>query len=154
MKALGDERAFSTRSFSSERGPQGRCLPRLGVYRRVPTTGSYRCCGCLKSQQHSWHLIHRWWSYLESAQRRTSENRFHRAQPHPQQDKKEGMQPGALPEQLPTSGQRPWVWFMVMIKLVMMKREFSSCRGGRGESTVCHLPRSQAEPTPSWMFLY
>lgn len=24
------------------------------------------------------------------------------------------------------SGQRPWVWFMVMIKLVMMKREFSS----------------------------
>lgn len=36
----------------------------------------------------------------------------------------------------PTSGQVPWVWFTVMIMLVMMKREFSSCRVDKEQSRV------------------
>lgn len=57
-----------------------------------------------------------------------------------------GVRPEALPKEPPTSGQRPWVWFVVMIMLVMMKREFSSCGEGGGERALPHHLRSPAVP--------
>lgn len=38
-----------------------------------------------------------------------------------------GMKAEGFPEEPPTSGQVLCVWFTVMIMLVMMKSEFSSC---------------------------
>lgn len=123
-------RFLSERNSTGEAIWSGTALPRLSVFCGVTATYSYHCCGCLKSQQHSWHLIYTQWSYLEAGKNRKSENKFHVVC---QVLTRGAWGPRLFPEKLPTSGQRPWVWFKVMIMLVMMKREFSSCSGGRGE---------------------
>lgn len=108
--------------------------------RQPATVQSYRCCGFPWSRRHTWHLTRTHWSPLESGKRKDERKRVPR-----------GPAPcavgwaGALPEKLPTSGQWPWVWFVVTIMLVMMKREFSSCRAGGGErARPCHPGRSRA----------
>lgn len=60
----------------------GAALPRLSVYCGVTAAHSYRCYGCLWSQQHSRHLTYTHSSYLESGKRRTSENKVHVVRVH------------------------------------------------------------------------
>lgn len=59
--------------------------------------------------------------------------------------------PGVMSEKILTSGQRPCVWFIVAIMLVMMKMEFSSC-GQRGKSPVMVLSEQSSRVKESWSF--